>query len=109
MKLRNGKIYKYQTHKSLTWTCDLLYGYYPEIDHCTPIRPHGICIGNWVKANFKYRVNRVLRNKISPKERFTTKITLPPQAMKFVSKFQSKGPWCLDDILTQSFTIYYDT
>ena len=106
MKLRNGKTYKFRTYKSLMWKCDLLYGYYPDIHHCTPIRPHGICIGNWVKANFKYRINRVLCNKISHKERFTTRITLPPHATKFVSKFQWKGPWCLDDVLAQSFTIY---
>ena len=93
-------------YKSLMWKCYLLYAYYPDTHHCTPIRPHEICIGNWVKDNFKYRVNRVLSHKISSKERFTTKITLPSHATRFVSKYQSKGPWCLEDVLSQSFTIY---
>ena len=107
MKLRNGKQYKYHKYRILTWIC-LFSSRNQDWDFCTPVHAHGICKSEFLRLNFKYRISRLCRNQIPIQERLYTQIQLPAHNNKYYCKLQQRGPWDLDVILSEPFTIYYN-
>ena len=82
-RLRNGKTYHNYVGKQIIWTCVEN----PRVPQpfrlqllCDPSRPHRLCVDEFVRSHFRYRVrNGIL--KLGQEEYTKTKLVLPPEVI----------------------------